>query len=289
MPKNNLWIRLFVILIFSSRFLCANHQIAVCAMFQDEGAYLKEWIEFHRLVGVEHFYLYNNCSNDDFSEILQPYCDKGIVTLINWPFFRSGNWDDVQVAAYNNCLELVKNQVSWLAIIDIDEFIVPIGCDTLTEFLKPYKAYAGIEIAWQDFGTSFVNEVPDGKTMLETLIYKAPKDSLMNGNHKTICRPNCIEKLGIHEHIYLPKALLGKTKPFSKSDADPRGIDVVRIQHYYSRTENYFREKKVPRLKRNENWGYTPEIADWVHKELNSEIDTTVLRFIPELKKRLGY
>lgn len=258
-------------------------------MFQNEAPYLKEWIEFHSLIGVEHFYLYNNCSDDNFAEILQPYCDRGTVTLINWPFFRLENWDDVQTSAYNNCLKLAKNQVSWLAIIDIDEFIVPVNCDTLTEFLQPYTAYAGIEIAWQDFGTSFVDEIPEGKTMLETLIYKAPKDSPLNGNHKTICQPNYVENLGIHEHVYSPKALLEKTKPFGKSDADPRGIDVIRIQHYWSRTEKYYREKKIPRIKRNKNRGYTQEVTDRIYKELNSEVDTTAFRFVPELKKRLGY
>lgn len=30
--------------------------LAVCAIFRDEAPYLAEWIEFHRLVGVEHFY-----------------------------------------------------------------------------------------------------------------------------------------------------------------------------------------------------------------------------------------
>ena len=36
------------------------HYLAICAIYRDEAPYLREWIEFHRLVGVEHFFLYDN-------------------------------------------------------------------------------------------------------------------------------------------------------------------------------------------------------------------------------------
>ena len=39
-----------------------------------------EWIEFHRLVGVERFFLYDNGSTDDHREVLAPYVEEGIVT-----------------------------------------------------------------------------------------------------------------------------------------------------------------------------------------------------------------
>ena len=39
-----------------------KYNVAVCAIFKNEAPYLKEWIEFNHLVGVEHFYLYNNNS-----------------------------------------------------------------------------------------------------------------------------------------------------------------------------------------------------------------------------------
>ncbi len=34
--------------------------IVLSAVFQNEAPYLKEFIEFHKLMGVEHFFLYNN-------------------------------------------------------------------------------------------------------------------------------------------------------------------------------------------------------------------------------------
>lgn len=41
--------------------------LSIGAIFKDEAPYLAEWIEFHRLVGVEHFFLYDNLSTDEKS------------------------------------------------------------------------------------------------------------------------------------------------------------------------------------------------------------------------------
>src|SRR5262249_58542936 len=40
--------------------------LAVCAIFRDEARYLAEWVSFHRVQGVERFYLYDNRSSDDW-------------------------------------------------------------------------------------------------------------------------------------------------------------------------------------------------------------------------------
>ena len=59
--------------------------LSICAIYQDEAPYLREWIEFHRLVGVERFFLYDNDSVDDHREVLAPYIEEGIVVLHDWP------------------------------------------------------------------------------------------------------------------------------------------------------------------------------------------------------------
>ena len=41
------------------------------------GAEPREWVEFHRLVGVERFFLYNNFSEDNHMEVLAPYIEEG--------------------------------------------------------------------------------------------------------------------------------------------------------------------------------------------------------------------
>ncbi|NEP44421.1 MAG: glycosyltransferase family 92 protein, partial [Okeania sp. SIO2H7] len=63
-------------------------QLSICAIMKNEGAYLLEWLEFHKLVGVERFYLYNNNSRDNTVELISPYVDREIVVFHDWPLKR---------------------------------------------------------------------------------------------------------------------------------------------------------------------------------------------------------
>ena len=50
----------------------AKNYLALVAIFSNDGRFLKEWIEFYLIQGVEHFYLYNHLSQDNFKEVLKP-------------------------------------------------------------------------------------------------------------------------------------------------------------------------------------------------------------------------
>ena len=49
-----------------NEFVEKKYHVAVCAIFKNEALYLREWLEFNHLVGIEHFFLYNNFSDDDY-------------------------------------------------------------------------------------------------------------------------------------------------------------------------------------------------------------------------------
>ena len=61
-----------------------KYKASLCLIFKDEAPYLKEWLEYHLLIGIDHFYLYNNNSSDNYLEVLGPYIEDGTVTLINY-------------------------------------------------------------------------------------------------------------------------------------------------------------------------------------------------------------
>ena len=46
-------------------------QIAICAIFKDEAPYLLEWLAFHKMIGVDLFFLYDNGSSDGGSELIR--------------------------------------------------------------------------------------------------------------------------------------------------------------------------------------------------------------------------
>src|SRR5579862_3884611 len=167
------------------------HELSVCAIFQDEAPYLVEWIEYHRLVGVDHFYLYNDRSSDDYLAILAPYINDGIVDLMDCPPENGETHFFNQRKAYARCLNKSKDNDKWLAVIDIDEFIVPKKANTLKEMLQPYEDYYGVSILWQKFGTSGYWEIPKNRLTIECLTKKAPPYHIDNLT-KSIVQPKLL-------------------------------------------------------------------------------------------------
>lgn len=126
-----------------------KYQVSICAIFLNEAPYMREWIEFHRIVGVEHFYLYNNMSTDEYQSVLEPYVKEGIVTLINWDVPQG------QIPAYWDCVKKFSRETRWLGFIDLDEFVVPRKKENaIYDILKPYNDKCGaVLIYWKVFGS----------------------------------------------------------------------------------------------------------------------------------------
>lgn len=143
----NLFYRICFILA-ARKSLDKKYRVSVCTIFKDEAPYLKEWIEYHKIIGVDHFYLYNNNSSDDFMKIITPYIKKGVVTLIDWPMQQG------QIKAYKDCIRKYRHESNWIGFIDVDEFIVPIKENDVYSFLKKFKNRPAVKLYWQLFGTS---------------------------------------------------------------------------------------------------------------------------------------
>lgn len=81
---------------------------------------VKEFIDYHRWAGVDTFYLRENGDECAIEEQLQPYVDAGILELGLLP----GPKHPTQTNWYNDCSRKASRLHSWVAFIDIDEFIV---------------------------------------------------------------------------------------------------------------------------------------------------------------------
>jgi len=229
-----------------------NYNLSIASIFKDEAPFMKEWIDYHILQGVEHFYLYNNDSTDNFKSVLRPYIHARVVTLIDWSDRKSdlhGFCFETQPAAYNDAVSRCKKTSKWLAVIDLDEFIIPICENSITEVLeKHFPKSSGICINWQCYGTSGIWEFPEGK-MLENLIMKMRWDSPRNRHCKVIVNPrhvstfdnpHCCNFINTH---YAVDTELNRCSGYSNEVH----IDKLRINHYWTRDEKYLYQKKIPR------------------------------------------
>ena len=95
------------------------HDLSIVAIMKCEAPYLKEWLDYHLLAGVDHFYLYDNDSTDNQAEVAAPYVEAGLVDYFKMPG-RS-----MQFAAYNDAIKRFKFHSRYMAFIDGDEFVYP--------------------------------------------------------------------------------------------------------------------------------------------------------------------
>ena len=110
----------------------------ICAIFKNEARYLREWIEFHLIQGFDHFYLYNNGSDDEYADVLQPYLSEGVVSLKDWDHPLLQGYSH-QIEAYRDCLRSAHTR--WVAFIDVDEFLYAGNCDRFVDAMKQYEAF----------------------------------------------------------------------------------------------------------------------------------------------------
>lgn len=138
-----------------------KYSLSICAIFKNEARFLREWIEYHSMVGIDHFYLYNNNSLDKFREVLQPYLDKGVVTLIDFP------GEQMQLKAYSDFYSNYSQETQWVSFLDIDEFICPNSHLSIKDWIRAYERYPVILIYWKMFGTSGLMMHDDNKLVIE--------------------------------------------------------------------------------------------------------------------------
>ena len=150
------------------------YDLAIVAIFKNEGPYLKEWLDYHLLAGVDHFYLYNNESSDDYKKILAPYVEKNLVTLIEFP------GKVMQMPAYNDAINKYRFECRFMAFIDLDEFIFPKTnrsvVEVVDEILSGVPNATGLGINWQVFGSNGQKKADYSKGVLERFTRRAPSD-----------------------------------------------------------------------------------------------------------------
>ena len=293
---------LFLFVFFSQVSNAYEYNLTIATMFKDEAPFLKEWIEYHKMMGVEHFRLYNNDSEDDFLNVLNPYIANGDVTLIEWPSTKQNltNWPYlIQWPACSDAINHFKGKSKWLALIDVDEFLHPLEDSDMTSFLKNYENYNGVVLSWQCFGTSNIDKIPEGKLMIEALTLKAGPKSEWNFPVKSIVRPELVDHHATawppHTYRYLSRspAVFPDKRPRKDTKFAHQNriyVEKAVLNHYVHRAEDYFWDVKIPKKRRMENGGigFTEALIKRWHDECNLVEDTKIFRFLPSLRERMA-
>jgi len=218
---------------------CPPFALAVCAIFRDEARYLAEWVTFHRLQGVERFYLYDNRSSDDWRSELAPEIESGIVEVTDWPRHPG------QMSAYDDCVERHRDDARWIATIDVDEFLFSPTGASLPEVLRRFDTHPAVAVNRRFFGTNGHERVPEG-LVTESYPLRARDDNPSNVLVKSIVYPRMtLAALGAHTFSLRGIPVGEDGLPTPTAIRDPATADLLRINHYYAKSEEDFRRKSV--------------------------------------------
>jgi hypothetical protein len=280
-------------------------------MYRNEARYLREWIEFHLLVGFERFFLYDNGSDDEHLEILEPYIADEVVVLEHWPI-RPG-----QHLAYEDCLSKRRQEAErrrhdtsrpaeearWIVFFDIDEFLFSPTGKPVSSVLVDFEKHPAIVVNLRLFGTSGHTTEPEG-FVIENYSRRA-SDEYQQPAVKCIVDPRVTYHcFGSHAFLYMGVVEEYRGAKFAEpvfAPMDPvnerhepilirhrtpeMSCDLLRFNHYYTKSEDAYR-KKWAKLR-----GDTGELRNPLTEEhlkaLSAVPDRTIQMHLPALREAI--
>lgn len=255
-----------------------RYVLSIAAIMKNEKPYLKEWIEYHRLQGVEHFYLCDNDSTDQTEEYLQPYIKREIITYIPMP------GKNRQLDCYEKIISNYKAETKWLAIIDLDEFLVPIKAKNMPDFLKEFEDVSEVSLHWMNYGDNGAIKRSNG---LVTEFFTS-HGRFLNHTVKSIVRPKEVidfKSPGANHYVHVRgKSVNENHDPVNFMLGFYPSAKKARINHYIVKSYAEFLHKKSRGHPEGTliDYGYY-----FFHNENDIKNDETMQRFLPLLKKRM--
>lgn len=211
--------------------------LTVAALMKDEHELLPDWIEYHRVIGVDHFVLYDNRSvhRGRVRQVLRPYISAGIATLIDWDYpYRYGwstrSWLFCHRGQMHHALYKYGQWTKWLLLIDLDEYVYPVVPDRMSilPLLREYDDrpdVAALQFSMIWFGGHRDGSLRRDQGVIEQFVRRA-RNVEIGGRQKVVVKPELTELVCNH---YVKRMVAGA-----------RMIDVppeeYRINHYFAQS-----------------------------------------------------
>ena len=266
----------------------AKYNVTICCMFKNEALFLKEWLLYHKIVGIDHVYLYNNQSSDNYLDILKPFIEEGFVTLTNWPMPQG------QIPAYEDWYGKYRRETRWNCFIDVDEFICPYYETNVGKWLERYSRYPAVKMYWKIFGTSGIVENDNSKLITEQYHVCWEKPWIIGKQFYNTAYDISRFKINVHHTMNCNVRFLGKTwhvPPVNEFCRFDNHFGVIFAKKTFTLMLNHYQSKSYM------NYVGLMQKTDSAHKknprgkthfslqeQINSTTDFHIYRFLIQLK-----
>jgi hypothetical protein len=212
------------------------YNLCVCAVFKNEAHILYEWITHYLNRGVDHIYLINDFSNDNFQEIISKFGNK--VTLFHNDIITDNCGR--QPILYEKYFRPILNTTKWVAILDLDEFLYSPETSNLPTILERYNNYSQLVVYWLFFGSN--GHIYQPQSVVEGFQYRnivCTDHGSWHSGCKAICKADSITSFGIHSQ--------GVKETSIDLTPDSDGLAPLIINHYNIQSLSYFLSIKATR------------------------------------------
>lgn len=233
----------------------------IVAIFKNESEILKEWLDHYINEGCSKFFMIDNGSTDEYSDIVKNYEN---IEIVKDPTKHS------QAHLYQKYYINKVRNYEWVLICDLDEFVYSRKeFNTTTDYLKTVNDEVScILIPWKIFGSNGYNtedkKEPDSvvKNFTKRCIYNSEillpgikyiKEKTQMGLCKSFIRTKTLKSFGIH----ISKTNCGKTiQPNNEYVCTGEFIPIsekilddsyLHLNHYAIRSLDWFKRVKMAR------------------------------------------
>ena len=262
-----------------------KYYLVFATNFKNENCYLAEWLNYHMLVGVDHFYLYDQDGSKEARALLEPYEKAGVVTRHEWTHYDGTRYDgptrSFQInknhLAFGHCARNYRSDSAWMMKIDVDEFLYPPkGQDSLPPYLQSldYERVKGLQIGRFNFGDNNHRTKPAG-LVLESYIRREIKPS----DHKDMANCSFLSDNRFCNSAHWWNYRLLKPGKLIKLD----NVDGLRINHFYTKSmEEYTNRQNVSRGRKRDEASFLVR-----NRGCNDVEDKGMLQYVPRIKDML--
>ncbi|CAM9129242.1 unnamed protein product, partial [Discosporangium mesarthrocarpum] len=156
-----------------------SNRVAACLRTKNMGRYLPQWAAYHWVAGIDEFMVYDDHSEDDTRQVLEPFIRAGI---LQYQRFRQSKRSD-RLKPLHECAAYYRRRVDsgdkssprWIVFIDSDEYLwTPNVLETIGEVLKKHSSTCCMQVSRVQYGSMGHINPPQGLITDSFLMHAAP-------------------------------------------------------------------------------------------------------------------
>jgi len=220
-----------------------NETITLCGIFKNEGLYVKEWLIYHYLIGINNFIVYLNDNTDNSIDEINSLSFKENIKIIEF----SGKVNQQKI--YTESIQDLCH-TKWFIGLDIDEFLFINNEEKIQNFLSQdlFTNCGGIALFQNVFGHSGHKKRPEG-LVIENYLYRNIDYPYFNKKYKFNRSPDDLFKFNkmivkVNSFISTENLRLYKTHhPIINEKGDffiphryQRSVEGIFFNHYFTKS-----------------------------------------------------